>query len=255
MSKWANYPGTNLPAHRAQAEPAPSGPAPQALKDTGTAARAMRTAYSFTEEVLSHNHFYKANETLALAAQQLQIAHNADPTATITIDTDDGHPYTHTLSSLRSLVLYLQGLAHQAHGRNQDAITALNQAFAVDPDDPRPLHALGILYTEEYRKEEAVDALSRALALDPDDIEIHKALARAQTLSRPEKVYKKTKVNIGENINSAARVIKYWWWIIPYAMIVIGIAEFHGGLAFAFVVATVGWAGLVILKREWWDHL
>lgn len=55
----------------------------------------------------------------------------------------------------------------EALERNREAIDLYRRAHALEPDDPRNLHALGLLYTRLEDRPAAEDAFRQALAVEP----------------------------------------------------------------------------------------
>lgn len=58
-------------------------------------------------------------------------------------------------------------LIHQATKTHADAVTALEKALAIKPDDPRFTNALGVSFKELDRLDDAVEAYGRALKVSP----------------------------------------------------------------------------------------
>jgi tetratricopeptide (TPR) repeat protein len=65
---------------------------------------------------------------------------------------------------------YLQGRALQAKGQPEAALSALKQALVADPDSPDTLVAIAELYSAQNRHLDAVTALQKALTLSPENV-------------------------------------------------------------------------------------
>jgi tetratricopeptide (TPR) repeat protein len=58
------------------------------------------------------------------------------------------------------------GAVYAALGRREEAIAAFQQAIALDEKDATPWHGLGVVYADLGRHEEAIAAYQKAIALD-----------------------------------------------------------------------------------------
>lgn len=68
------------------------------------------------------------------------------------------------------------GGLYKSLGKFKDAITAYQQAIALDSTKPSYFYQMGLMYSAERRDDEAMDAFQRVLSLDPDHILAHASL-------------------------------------------------------------------------------
>ena len=80
-------------------------------------------------------------------------------------------------------VRYLQGLAHRAMERYEDAIVPLREAAEMDPENTHLWLTLGWCYKRTGRLDMAIDALNETLAVDPRQAIVHYNLACYWSLS------------------------------------------------------------------------
>ncbi len=162
-------------------------------RDTPSALRALRLAWSFIEEVQSATlgdaeSEKRARTNLALAAKQLEIAFEADPDAVLSINDAE---ITLGQAELRARTLNLQAILAETTALS---IRFAEQAAAADPTYPPAFYTLGRYHYDERHKKEAIAAFTAALALDPENIDYQKALIRAEAITAAEiATYKATK--------------------------------------------------------------
>jgi tetratricopeptide (TPR) repeat protein len=68
------------------------------------------------------------------------------------------------------------GGLYKALGRFKDAITAYQQAIALDSTKPSYFYQLGLMYSAERRDQEAMDAFQRVLGMNPQHTLAHASL-------------------------------------------------------------------------------
>jgi Tfp pilus assembly protein PilF len=80
------------------------------------------------------------------------------------------------------------GMALLASGAKADAISELQEAARLDPENPTAWHTIGRIHASEKRFDQAVDAFSRALEVKPNFLpaRIDRADVYAETLKNRE---------------------------------------------------------------------
>ena len=68
------------------------------------------------------------------------------------------------------------GVAHHNAGELPRAEGIYNQILEADPNQPVPLHLLGVIAHQTGNNEKAVELITRALTLQPDYAEAHNNL-------------------------------------------------------------------------------
>ena len=191
---------------------APAAVTPQ-LRDPDTAQAALKIAHAYLEElddqdIAEPDTAERARSTLALAARQLQIAQNADPTVTYQHQADNGGTVQITQAKLRAFTVYLEGVTYSESAPKR-AIVLLEQAVTLDPECTPAYAKLGLLHYLACDRAEAVAALEQALRLDPNDIELVKLLDRARNMTPAQVLaYKATRATT--TTISAARTTYSW---------------------------------------------
>lgn len=154
--------------------------------DTPAALRALKLAASYIAEVPEEINFgdeeiaRTSRTTLALAAKQLDIAHQADPNAAL--GDDDGKMEQR---ELRAMLLMRESLTWYPHNQAK-AIRIIGQAKEACPEAEGLWFWSGWYNYEQRNKAAAIADLERALQLDPDHIQAMKLLDRAQNMGGGE---------------------------------------------------------------------
>jgi protein O-GlcNAc transferase len=91
--------------------------------------------------------------------------------------------------------LHLLGALAQATGRHEAAVSLLQQAVQIAPDDPEAQSALGHLYGQMARLPEAIECFQRALAAAPNHAHAHYGMGlayqRQENLAAAEASFRK----------------------------------------------------------------
>src|SRR5437016_8131324 len=80
--------------------------------------------------------------------------------------------------------LLRQALEHHGAGRRDLAAALYRRMLALQPDEPRAVHLLGLIASEEGRYDEAIDAMTRSIALYPNLPAFHNNLGEAYRHSK-----------------------------------------------------------------------
>ena len=123
--------------------------------------------------------------TLSLAAKQLDLAARLDADATLEGGSEDGGFFRYSINELKAEALLLEGMTHQVHDLKR-AIPALVAATQLNPQSARAFYVLGLTHAANMSKAKAVTAFEQAVALDPKNIAYRKELNRTQSLGSAE---------------------------------------------------------------------
>src|SRR6266446_5314604 len=185
-----------LPTHEGQSDkktaPVPEPPF-EAPRDPETARIALAVAHSYLSELpdtLASDVAGNAElarqyrSTLALAAKQLDIAQDADPTQKLFIANEDEPPQSISQQWLRARTIHLEALTWMENPKHQ--IQLLTQATEVGPTMAPAFASLGYVHSLSRNRVSAIAAFEQALILDPGNIEYVKFLDRARNMTDAE---------------------------------------------------------------------
>lgn len=183
-----------------------------APRDTVSAVRAMELAHAFMRDVAANlkdiardpARRTAALDDLSLASKEINRAERADRSASIAIDDADGNPITLSLTNLKALALYYEGLCRSVDDPRR-AVGILEQATVLQPDAAEAYYWLGLVHTDLFDRRRAVSALDKAIALDPGNLDYRKALGRAQNISGAQIAFE----SAATGISSTTKVIKW----------------------------------------------
>src|SRR5581483_10404163 len=109
--------------------------------------------------------------------QQIQLAEQLDPTATIKIKRgDDGSEVVLDIAYLKAMALLHEGQIHHEMAQYKKAIAALETATRQKPSFDQAWYWLALAHGQAMNKNEAIDALQHAIELDPANHEYRKAM-------------------------------------------------------------------------------
>ena len=243
------------PAQRVLPPPLPSAEQP---RDTDTAVDAMQLAHAYIAEFHDKLSSVMTDpalaatvlNTLSLVSRQLEIAERADPSATLTVEHEDGTVATFTLTEMKGNALFYEGLCRSVDNPKR-AIQILEQALQLMPDSATTSFWIGMFHAEMLNKARAVAAFEQTVALDPRDIDYRKELLRAQSISGAQIAFDRAAGGVRTTV-SVAKWAWFGFWVIAIVSFVAAIIRGDPGPAvaifFIFIVFGAALRGVDMVK-------